>query len=94
MRATGIRAFGISLDSPWSHRAWAESLGVDDVPLLSDWSGAATRAFDVETEHYGMTVAARSAFLLEDGTVRAAWMLGPLLPDVDVVIATASSSSR
>jgi peroxiredoxin len=94
LRAAGIRAFGISVDSPWSHRAWAESLGVEAVPLLSDWGGAATRAFDVETEHYGMRVAARSAFLLEDGTVRAAWKLGPLLPDVDDVIATASSSLR
>lgn len=32
-------------------------------------------------------VAARSAFLIEDGeTVRAAWMLGGDLPDVDAVI--------
>ena len=27
--AAGIRAFGISLDSPWSNQAFAESLGVD-----------------------------------------------------------------
>ena len=33
-------------------------------------------------------VAARSAFLIEDGsTIREAWMLGPELPDVDAVIA-------
>jgi peroxiredoxin len=93
LRAAGIRSFGISLDSTWSHRAWAEALGVEDVPLLSDWGGAATRAFGVETELQGMRVAARSAFLLEAGTVRAAWMLGSLLPDVDAVIAAASSSS-
>jgi len=48
----------------------------------------------VETEIAGLRVAARSAFLLEDGTVRAAWMLGSELPDVDAVIAAASSSSR
>ena len=49
LAAAGIRAFGISRDSPWSHRAWKEALGVD-VPLLSDWNGEATRAFDVSLE--------------------------------------------
>ena len=84
----------ISRDSPWSHRAWAESLGVGDaVPLLSDPEGEVAGAFGVETEIRGMRVAARSAFLLHDGTVRAAWMLGSELPDVDAVIAAASSSS-
>jgi peroxiredoxin len=35
-------------------------------------------------------VALRSAFLIEDGeTIRAAWMLGRELPDIDVVIETA-----
>jgi peroxiredoxin len=62
------------------------------VSLLSDWEGEATRAFDVGTEIDGMGVAARSAFLLADGTVRAAWMLGSEMPDVDAAIAAASSS--
>jgi hypothetical protein len=36
-------------------------------------------------------VAARSAFLIEDGErIRAAWMLGGELPDLDAVIAAAS----
>jgi peroxiredoxin len=36
-------------------------------------------------------VAARSAFLIEDGTtIRAAWMLGRDLPNIDEVIAVAS----
>jgi peroxiredoxin len=35
-------------------------------------------------------VAARSAFLIEDGeTIREAWMLGRELPDIDAVIAAA-----
>ena len=94
LAAAEIRAVGISRDSPWSHRAWAEVLGVSDaVPLLSDWEGEAMRAFDVELELDGMRVAARSAFLVADGTVRAAWMLGSDLPDVDAAIAAASSSS-
>ena len=94
LAVAGIRAVAISRDSPWSHRSWAEALGVHDaVPILSDWEGEATGAFGVEIELDGMRVAARSAFLLQGGTVRAAWMLGTELPDVDAVIAAASSSS-
>jgi peroxiredoxin len=61
------------------------------VPLLSDWNGDATRAFGVAAARGGMQdVAARSAFLIEDGrTVLAAWELGRELPDVDAVIAAA-----
>jgi peroxiredoxin len=94
LRAAGICAIAISRDSPWSHRSWVEALGTHDaVPILSDWEGDAARAFGVETESSGMSVAARSAFLLDAGTVRAAWMLGTELPDIDAVIASASSPS-
>lgn len=94
LATAGIRAVAISRDSPWSHRSWAEALGVHDaVPILSDWEGEAARAFGVEQELHGMRVAARSAFLLQDGTVLAAWMLGSELPDVDAAVAAASSSS-
>ena len=80
----------ISRDSPWSHRAWAQTLGVE-TPLLSDWNGDAARAFDVAFEPLGMhDVAMRSAFLIRDGaTIGAAWMLGADLPDIDAVIAEA-----
>ena len=90
LAAAGIRPFAISRDSPWSHRAWAQTLGVD-VPLLSDWNGDATRAFDVAFEPLGMTdVAVRTAFLIRDGEmIEAAWMLGGDLPDIDAVIETA-----
>jgi peroxiredoxin len=66
-----------------------------DVPLLSDWNGDATRAFDVAIEPLGMAdVPARTAFLIRDGdTVEAAWMLGGELPDVDAVIAAARALS-
>jgi len=86
----GVRPLAISRDSPWSHAAWAQTLGVD-VPLLSDWNGEATRAFGVAVEPLGMKdVAARSAFLIEDGDViKEAWMLGRELPNIDAVIAAA-----
>jgi len=64
------------------------------VPLISDWNGEVARAFGVAVELGGMQdVAARSAFLIEDGeTIRAAWMLGRELPDIDAVIAAAHAS--
>jgi peroxiredoxin len=91
LAAAGIRPLAISRDSVWSHAAWAQSLGVD-VPLLSDWNGDATRAFGVAVELGGMQdVAARSAFLIEDGeSIVEAWMLGRELPDVDAVIEAAT----
>jgi peroxiredoxin len=70
------------------------TLGVEDVPLLSDWNGEATRGFEVSFEPQGMTdVSARSAFLIEVDTVRASWLLGTDLPDIDAMIAAASSPS-
>jgi peroxiredoxin len=60
--------------------------------LLSDWSGEATRAFDVVRETEVGVVAARSAFLIEDSaTIREAWMLGRELPDIDAVVAAAQT---
>jgi peroxiredoxin len=94
LAAARVHPVAISMDSPWSHRSWAEALGVGDaVPLLSDWEAEATRGFDVEIEVDAMRVSARSAFLVADGTVRAAWLLGNEMPDIGAVIAAASSSS-
>jgi peroxiredoxin len=61
------------------------------VPLLSDWNGDATRAFDVAFEPVGMRdVAIRSAFLIRDGaTIEAAWLLGGDMPDLDAVLEAA-----
>ena len=89
----GVRALAISRDSPWSHRAWAQAIGVD-VPLLSDWNGDATRAFDVAFEPLGMRdVSARAAFLIRDGeTIEAAWLVGGELPAFDAVIVAASGA--
>ena len=94
LTAAGIRPFAISRDSPWSHRAWAQTLGVD-VPLLSDWNGEAIRAFDIAFEPLGMRdVAIRTAFLIRDGEkIEAAWMLGGELPDIDAVIAARDLSA-
>lgn len=91
--AAGVRPFGISRDSPWAQRAFAESLGVEFC-LLSDWAGEAVAGFGVGKGVLGMAgVPERTAFLVRDGVVRAAWLLGRELPDVDAVIAAARADS-
>ena len=89
--ATGVRVFGISRDSPWSHRAWQEALDLD-FPLLSDWEGDAVRAFGVAHDYRGLRdVAERSAFLVDgEGMVRAAWRYETReVPDFDELLAAA-----
>ncbi len=86
-----MRAFGVSRDSHWSHRAWKEALGVD-VPLLSDWNGDLMRQFGAaQTRRWMEGVPRRSAFLLaEDGTVRGSWRYDSSeVPDFDELLAAA-----
>ena len=70
----GVRAVGISRDSPWSHVAWMQALDLT-FPLLSDWNAEAVRGFGIAQEFRGFDdVAERTAFLVDrDGTVRGAW---------------------
>jgi glutaredoxin-dependent peroxiredoxin len=89
----GVRTFGISRDSPWSHVAWAAALDLD-VPLLSDWNAEAVRAFGIAHEYRGMRdVAERSAFLVDrDGMIRGAWRYeSAQLPDFDELLQSARS---
>lgn len=86
--------FAVSLDSPWAQHAFAESLGVTEVmTMLSDARGEATRGFGVPGESNGIAKAERSIFLVRGDTVVASWMLGRELPDVDAIVAAASSSA-
>ena len=87
----GVRAVGISRDSPWSHVAWMQALDLD-FPLLSDWNGDATRGFDIAFDFRGLKeVSERSAFLVDtDGIVRAAWAYHTSeLPDFDEILKAA-----
>ena len=84
-----MRAYGVSRDSHWSHRAWKESLGID-VPLLSDWNGAlAKRVGASRTWRWMEGVPQRSAFLVGvDGTVLGSWRYEDSeVPDFDVLLA-------
>ncbi len=42
LEAADTQVLGVSMDSPFSNKAWAQQLGVT-FPLLSDWGGDVTR---------------------------------------------------
>jgi peroxiredoxin len=91
----GVRAYGISRDSPWTHIAWKQALDLD-FPLLSDWNGEATEGFGVGREFRGMKgVPRRAGFLIgQDGTVRGRWDYDDSeLPDFDQLIGAAQALS-
>jgi peroxiredoxin len=94
--AAGVKTFGISRDSAWSHVAWSQALDLGDVALLSDWNAEAVRGFDVAQDYRGMRdVAERSAFLVDaQGIIRAAWRYASgQLPDFDELLSAARSLS-
>jgi peroxiredoxin len=89
----GVRALGISRDSPWTHIAWMQALDLT-TGLLSDWNSEAVRGFGVAQEYRGMRdVAQRTAFLIdEEGEVRGAWSYeNDAVPDFDELLAAARS---
>ena len=91
----GVRRFGVSRDSPWTHIAWQHVLDLD-FPLLSDWNAEAVRSFGIAHVYRGMhEVAERTAFLIDGGgTVRGAWRYEPSeLPDVDELLSAARALS-
>jgi glutaredoxin-dependent peroxiredoxin len=90
----GVRVYGVSRDSPWTHIAWSQALDLN-FPLVSDWNADAVKAFDVAHEFRGFAdVAERTAFVVDaDGTVRASWRYeSNEVPDFDVLLAAARAS--
>jgi peroxiredoxin len=91
----GVRLFGVSRDSAWSHDAWRQVLDLP-FPLLSDWNGEAVRGFGVAQKFREMEdVPVRSAFLVgRDGIIRGAWRYEPSeVPDFDVLLRAARALS-
>lgn len=91
--AAGVRPYGISRDSPWTHISWAQALDLE-FGLLSDYNGEATGAFGVAHEFRGLhDVSDRTAFLIDgDGTVRGAWKYeASEVPDFDELLTAASA---
>jgi peroxiredoxin (alkyl hydroperoxide reductase subunit C) len=72
-----VQILTVSVDSPYSHKVWAEREGYD-FPLLADFwpHGAVARSYGVFDEERG--IANRGTFLVDrDGVVRFAEMNGP-----------------
>ena len=92
--AAGVRPFGVSRDSPWTHIAWAAALDLN-FDLLSDWNAEAISGFGVAQDWGGMNdVAKRTAFLVDqDGTVSGAWAFDSTeVPDFDELLRAAKGS--
>jgi peroxiredoxin (alkyl hydroperoxide reductase subunit C) len=51
LEATDTQVLGVSMDSPFANKAFADSIGVS-FPLLSDWGGEVTRKYGLYVEKY------------------------------------------
>jgi mycoredoxin-dependent peroxiredoxin len=51
LEAANTQVLGISMDSPFSNKAWAEKIGVT-FPLLSDWGGDVTKKLGIFNPKY------------------------------------------
>jgi len=51
LEATDTQVLGVSMDSPFANKAWADQIGVS-FPLLSDWGGELTHQYGVYVDEY------------------------------------------
>ena len=64
---TDTQVLGVSMDSPFSNKAFADQIGVT-FPLLSDWGGDTTRQYGIYLDKY--KAARRVNFLIgKDGKI-------------------------
>jgi peroxiredoxin len=67
LEAADTQVLGVSMDSPFSNKAFADQIGVT-FPLLSDWGGDTTRKYGVYVDKY--KAARRINFLIgKDGKI-------------------------
>ena len=62
LEAADTQVLGISMDSPFSNKAWAEKINVT-FPLLSDWGGEITQQWGIYNAKY--KAARRVTFLID-----------------------------
>jgi peroxiredoxin len=70
----GAAVYGISVDSPFTHEAWAKANGIK-VTLLSDLNKTVTKAYDVVFPNLAGVgdTSARAAFVIgQDGVIKYA----------------------
>ena len=96
LESDGASVLGISVDSPFSNSAFAETNGIS-FPLLSDVLRETVNAYGVALVDFvipGYTVAQRSVFVVEaDGSIGYAWVAeNPgQEPDYEAVMAHCAS---
>jgi peroxiredoxin len=67
LEATDTQVLGVSMDSAFSNKAFADQIGVT-FPLLSDWGGGVTHKYGIYLDKY--KAARRVNFLIgKDGTI-------------------------
>ena len=67
LEATDTQVLGVSMDSPFANKAFAQQIGVT-FPLLSDWGGEVTREYGIYVDKY--KAARRVNFLIgKDGKI-------------------------
>jgi peroxiredoxin (alkyl hydroperoxide reductase subunit C) len=67
LEATDTQVLGVSMDSPFANKAFADQIGVT-FPLLSDWGGDVTRQYGIYLDKY--KAARRVNFLIgKDGEI-------------------------
>lgn len=97
-RRAGFEVAAISVDSPYSHRAWAKELGVE-YPLISDFARTFARDYHVPLRNVGPLPGTtnRSAFVIDsDRILQYVWYApqGKGLPDVEEILAAVRSLAR
>ena len=67
LEAADTQVLGVSMDSPFSNKAWAQQINVT-FPLLSDWGGDVTKQYGLYNPKY--KAARRVNYLIDkDGKV-------------------------
>jgi peroxiredoxin len=89
-RRAGFEVAAISVDSPYSHRAWAKELGLE-YPLISDFTGTFAADYHVPLSTGGPLpgTTSRSAFVIDsDRILRYVWYApeGKGLPDIEDIL--------
>jgi len=90
LAAVGAKVFGVSTDSPASHRVFREQNKLT-YPLLSDWGGEVSERYGVLYATYGKLkrVSKRGVFVLDaGGVVQYRWVTedAGVAPDVAAVV--------
>ncbi len=68
LEAADTQVLGVSMDSPFANKAFADQIGVT-FPLLSDWGGDVTRKYGIYVDKY--KAARRVNFLIgKDGRIK------------------------